>query len=231
MHAVRGWMLFVTAFLFAVVAACIVLTLSFGWIGRSSASIAATLPPQLVVTGTDHSRGSAAAPVTLIEYADTECEFCKRLEPVLDTLYTWYGPTGQVRFVYRYFPLGLWSDSTPEAEALECAARAGGDTAFFAYLDALFTATASNNGLDLARLPSLASSVGLNAGAFAKCQASAGELSPAIERDVASGKALGVSQAPALFIVAAGGHVTRIVGSRSLPVLDSVIKAALAPAP
>lgn len=50
----------------------------------------------------DHIRGAADATVTLVEYADAECPYCRRLGPVLQQV---LAQRPQVRLVYRHFPL------------------------------------------------------------------------------------------------------------------------------
>jgi protein-disulfide isomerase len=50
----------------------------------------------------DHSRGADENGVTVVEYGDVECPYCRDLEPVL----TWLlGLRDDVRLVYRHFPL------------------------------------------------------------------------------------------------------------------------------
>jgi len=60
----------------------------------------------------DHVRGSADAPVTLVEYADFECPFCGRWFPELQRVLKDLGP--RVRFVFRHFPI---SEQHPHAES------------------------------------------------------------------------------------------------------------------
>ncbi len=50
----------------------------------------------------DHVRGPRDAPVTVVEYADAECPYCGRLEPVLRELLE---RRDDVRLAYRHFPL------------------------------------------------------------------------------------------------------------------------------
>jgi protein-disulfide isomerase len=181
----------------------------------------------LAVRTDDHVRGSSSAPVTLIEYSDTECKFCKRLHSTLDALYGVYGTSGEVRFVYRHFPLGIWRNSLQEAVALECAALLGGAPYFFSYLDALFAASGSEDTFDLARLPELAQGIGLEHRTFNECLNSQ-RFIPRIERDRVSGKMLGVSKTPTVIIVSPDGTTLTIVGNKSYNLLDAAIRAALA---
>lgn len=93
----------------------------------------------------DHIRGSRDAPVTLLEYSDLECPFCKQFHTTLQRATQEYD--GKVRWVYRHFPLdALHSKARKEAEAAECAAAQG---KFWEFLDRLFAVAPSNNGLEI----------------------------------------------------------------------------------
>lgn len=71
----------------------------------------------------DHVRGAADADVTLVEYADVECQYCRRLEPVLQQV---LARRPRARLVYRHFPLVREHPSAYSAAlALEAAAQQG----------------------------------------------------------------------------------------------------------
>ena len=71
----------------------------------------------------DHIRGAADAAVTLVEYADVQCPYCRRLEPVLQQL---LARRPRVRSVYRHFPLVREHPFAYSAAlALEAAAQQG----------------------------------------------------------------------------------------------------------
>lgn len=116
----------------------------------------------------DHILGNPEAPMIIVEYSDTECPFCKQFHSEMHTIVADYA--GQVAWVYRHFPLHtIHPKAIPEAEATECAAELGGNSAFWAYLDRIFEITPSNNRLDLALLPEVATHIGLDRDAFQKC--------------------------------------------------------------
>jgi Na+/H+ antiporter NhaA len=82
----------------------------------------------------DHVRGSADAPVTLVEYGDFECPYCGRAEPVVRELLADFG---DVRYVWRHLPL---TDVHPHAQlAAEAAEAAAAQGAFWEMHDALLT--------------------------------------------------------------------------------------------
>ncbi len=73
------------------------------------------------VNDNDHLRGSADAPVTLVEYGDYQCPYCAMAYPVVEDLLRERRDT--VRFAYRHFPL---TNVHPYAETAAEAAEAAG---------------------------------------------------------------------------------------------------------
>jgi len=55
------------------------------------------------VTEQDHALGPEDAPVTLVEYGDVECPYCRQVSPVIRELRRRLG--GRVRYVFRHFPI------------------------------------------------------------------------------------------------------------------------------
>jgi len=120
------------------------------------------------ITKTDWVKGDRNAKISVVEYSDTECPFCKRHHPTMQQLVAEYD--GKVNWVYRHFPLTSLHPKAPkEAEATECAGEQGGNEAFWKYLDRLFEITPANNGLDPAELPKIAEYAGLNKAKFEEC--------------------------------------------------------------
>ncbi|TSC69373.1 MAG: dsba oxidoreductase [Parcubacteria group bacterium Gr01-1014_56] len=121
----------------------------------------------------DHILGNPNAPVKVIEYMDLECPHCKTFQATMHRVMEYYGAGGKVAWVSRAFPLAsIHSKAPQEAQAAECAAEQGGDTAYFKFIDRVFEVTPSNNGLDLAQLPVIAKDVGLDVAAFNTCLSS-----------------------------------------------------------
>ncbi len=73
------------------------------------------------VEKTDHILGPASAHVTVVEYGDFECQYCRLAYGGVKILLARYHD--RVRFVYRHFPLSAWH---PLAEAAAEAAEAAG---------------------------------------------------------------------------------------------------------
>jgi len=136
-----------------------------------------------------HVYGAADAPITIVEYGDFECPYCGAAAPVLRRLID--GSDGQVRLVYRHFPLFT---KHPFALTAALAAEASGDR-FWAMHDLLF---ANQSQLNDASLMSYAERAGVDP-ALVVGEA-AQRVRPAIEADYASAAAEGVRHTPTLFI-------------------------------
>ncbi len=106
----------------------------------------------LDVTGRP-SRGPADAPVTLVEYSDFQCPYCKSAQPNLKIVEEKYA--GKLRIVFMNDPLPMHSMARPAALAAAAAEEQG---RFWEYHDALF----ASEGLDEARLVRIANDLGLN---------------------------------------------------------------------
>ena len=138
------------------------------------------------------SLGPADAPVTIIEFGDYECPFCRRLEPTLESVLKQY--SHQVRFVFRNFPLTqIHPDAMHAAEAAVCAQQQG---KFWPMHDAIYADTAP---LSIATLRALAKQVGLDSQKFELCVRSPAPVK-LINADIQAGDDLAVEGTPTLFI-------------------------------
>lgn len=174
----------------------------------------------------DHIRGAQNAKVTLIEYSDTECPFCKRFHPTMQQLTKEY--PNDVRWVYRHFPLdALHSKARKESEATECAGELGGNNKFWAYLDRLFEVTPSNDGLDPAELPKIAEFVGLNRVAFEQCLSS-GKYAQHVADDLADAESAGGTGTPYSVVLAASGEKFPLEGAQPYAAVKQLVEKALA---
>lgn len=138
----------------------------------SVADLANTKPNVEVapVSEVDHVKGDPSkAKITIVEYSDTECPFCKRFHQTLTQVFDEYGKDNRVAWVYRHFPLDMHTKAPKEAEATECANELGGAGKFWDYISAIYENTPSNDGLDPALLPDFAEKVGLDRTAFTTC--------------------------------------------------------------
>ena len=145
-----------------------------------------------VATAGEPARGSAEAPVTIVEFSDFECPFCSRVVPTLEQIQGHYGD--QVRLVFKQFPLRkIHSNAQKAAEASLCAQDQG---KFWEMHDAMF---ADQQNLAIPGLKAKAATLGLEAGDFAQCLDS-GKYAEAVEEDLQEGSAIGITGTPAMVI-------------------------------
>ena len=175
----------------------------------------------------DHIRGNPGAPVTLIEYSDFECPFCKRFHPTVKQVVG--ESNGQVKWVYRHFPLDELHPvkARKEAAAAECAAELGGNDAFWKFVDRLFELTASNNRTDIDTvLPQIAREISLDKARFASCLAS-GRHDRRVEEDVQSAVASGGRGTPWTIIVSKSGKAFPLSGAQPYASVKQLVDLAL----
>jgi len=165
----------------------------------------------VAVTDKDWIRGKKNAKVSVVEYSDTECPFCKRFHPTMQRLIEEY--PNDVNWVYRHFPLtSLHSKAIKEAEATECAGELAGNDGFWKYIDRLYEITPSNDGLDPAQLPQIAEDVGINREKFEECLNS-GKYTQKVNDQAEEGVTAGAQGTPYSIIV---------VGDQKIPVSGAV---------
>jgi protein-disulfide isomerase len=135
-------------------------------------------------------RGAAAAPVTLVEYADYECPYCQQIQPALEKLQQDY--KGKLIFAYKDVPLPMHSHAEKAAEASHCADAQG---KYWEFHDVLY----AKKELEVPALKQTARSLNLDGSAFDKCLDS-GEKSEAIRLVVNEANGLGLQGTPTFFI-------------------------------
>jgi protein-disulfide isomerase len=148
-------------------------------------------PPKVVVSdGGAPSRGPANAPITIIEFSDYECPFCKKAEPTVKQVMEAY--PDKVRLVYRHYPLPFHQNARPAAIASACANLQG---KFWEYHEKVFAAPS----LTADSLKKVAGEVGLDQAKFDACLDN-GETASVVDKDVEDASAVGVRGTPAFFV-------------------------------
>ena len=149
--------------------------------------------------------GDENAPVTIIEFSDYQCPFCRKFwQDTLPSIKKDYIDTGKVKLVYRDFPLGFHPMAIPSAQAANCARETGGDSAYFKMHDKIF---AEQNKLDGGSVSSTvqfttedikkwAKDIGYDIGSCLDSDKYASE----IQKDQQDGQSYGVQGTPAFFI-------------------------------
>lgn len=137
-------------------------------------------------------RGPKNAPVTIVEFSDFQCPFCKAVLPTLNALLTRY--PGKVRLEFRDFPIHSLHPSAAKAhEAARCAGEQG---KFWEYHDQLYARLPNHSPPELQLV---ARDLKLERVTFAECLAR-GKYHAAVAGDIQEGKRLGVQVTPTFFI-------------------------------
>ena len=181
---------------------------------RGSAEKARNVRP---VSNTDHIYGDPKAAITLVEYSDFECPFCKRFHPTAKQLVDQSG--GKVNWVYRHFPLEFHNPGAQkQAEASECAGKLGGNEAFWRYSELIYARTKSNGkGFPISNLVPLAREIGLESDPFKQCLDS-GEMTSKVKADYENGVSSGITGTPGNIILH-NGSGDAVVMAGALPLL------------
>ena len=174
----------------------------------------------------DHIRGNPDAPVTIVEYSDFECPFCKRFHPTMKQIVD--DSKGNVRWVYRHFPLDeIHSKARKEAAASECAAELGGNDAFWKFADRFYELTPSNNNTDIeTMLPRVAREVGLDSTKFASCVAS-GRHDRRVAEDRENAQSTGGNGTPWSLVVSRKGKVYALSGAQPYASVKQLVELAM----
>ncbi len=180
---------------------------------------AATSAPQYVrykiPTDGFPALGPANAPITLVEFGDFQCPFCRQWEQqTYQPLLAAY--PGKIRFVFRDFPLtSIHPNAMPAAEAAQCANEQG---KFWPFHDKLFSSeTLSTDVYD-----QYAQQLGLDMTKFDQCL-STHKYAQQIQDDSNFAQNLGINSTPTFFI-----NGLAVVGAQPLDAFQSVIDKELA---
>jgi len=159
--------------------------------------------------------GSQDAPITIIEFSDYECPYCRRWhQEVLPQIEAKYGD--QVRLVYRDFPLySIHSNAEPAAEAANCA---GEQDRYWEFSDLLFSGVA----LGRETFDAFGEELKLDMTAFNQCMDDQ-RYKDEIEADFNYASELGVRSTPTFFI-----NGLAVVGAQPFEVFEQIIDMELA---
>jgi protein-disulfide isomerase len=158
-------------------------------------------------------RGAPDAPITIREYSDFECPFCVRhfvlTEPALLDAYL---STGQVRMIFRDFPIASIHPNAPAAHVAALCIGEQGAEKYWEMHDKIFqTQSEWSNAIDpnpvFARL---AGEIGADVDAMNVC-ITAGEKRALIAASINEGQVAGVTGTPSFDIAWAGGEVSYLM--------------------
>jgi len=144
-------------------------------------------------------KGEKNAKVTMVEFSDYQCPFCKRYaEETMAQIEKEYIASGKVRYIVRDLPLEFHQFAQAAAEAAKCAGAQG---KYFKYGDQLFANQDSwSKETDVSKsFAAYATTLGLNDAKFSQCLTN-GEQKAAVEADAALAKKAGLGGTPSFVI-------------------------------
>ena len=175
--------------------------------------------------------GDPDAPVSLVEFSDYLCPFCGRhatqTNPQLIEL---YAASGQVRFVFRDYPLADLHPTAPAGHAAALCIAEQGAPLFWAMHDQLFAGQSEWASLSDNRdyLTGIAEEVGADLDAYQACLDS-GRTVPVVDERVAQARQLGFSGTPGFHIVDnRTDEIFEVVGAQPVETFVAAIDAVIA---
>jgi len=167
--------------------------------------------------------GSVDAPLTLVEFADFQCPFCRRFHTtVFEDIKKNFVDTGKLRYISRDLPLPMHDHATEAANAARCA---GDQNQFWAMRHALIV---NSQKLERDALLTYAHDLHLDMAAFTRCL-DQNKYDAAIQRDAADAAQVGITGTPTFVLGTTGRdgrfQGTKIVGAQPYTVFDEKIRA------
>lgn len=167
--------------------------------------------------GPGPTKGSPEAPVTLVEFSDFQCSYCRKFwRDTLPRIEEKYIRTGKLRFVYRHLAI-LGAASVQASIAAECAHEEG---QFWPYHDRLFS-TGGLFAFSTGNLKRYAKDLQLDTSKFATCLDTE-QPREKVERETIVGRAIGMTGTPG-FLINRG----RMIGAQPYEVFEEVIEGML----
>jgi protein-disulfide isomerase len=164
--------------------------------------------------------GSADAPVTVVEFTDYQCPFCRRFtQSTFPLIQKQYIDTGKVRWVVRDLPLAFHANARKAGQSVHCADEQG---KFWEMRDMLFKNSANLTDEDLKKY---AGEVGLDVAAFDACLGSDRFLAE-MDKDSAEAKQVSITGTPTFVIGKPGGDKLSgalVVGAQPLTTFQTAI--------
>jgi protein-disulfide isomerase len=140
--------------------------------------------------GASPVRGAAKPSVTIVEFSDFECRFCRDVQPALKQVLESYAK--DVRLMFKHLPLEGHRNALPAARAAYCA---GEQDRFWQFHDALFAARS----LSPAVFDQVAAEIGLGLTRFKACLSSE-QSRAAVVRDMETARSFRIDSTPSFLI-------------------------------
>lgn len=183
------------------------------------------------VSPTDHIIGNPSAPIVLVEYADSDSEYSKKLQLTMEQLMTEYAGGNKVAWVYRHFPVTtLHGSAAMNALAAECAASVSTPTNFFRFIDAMHTIAPGASSFNPKQYGTIVSQLSLPKDRFDACVSSAA-FEKQVHDDYSNALAAGATGSPYIILLVQGQKPRSIQGAPPYKTLKKIIDGEIAKLP
>ena len=167
--------------------------------------------------------GKPDAPLTMIEYTDLQCPFCRQYHiTAYEQIKKEWIDTGKLRYVVRDLPIeSIHPQAMPGARATRCAAEQG------KLWEMRHSILLNNARLTNESFAQFAQDLKLNMGAFNKCFAETGKFQAEIAKDMAEAASVGISATPSFVIgktTAGKMNGVRFIGAQPYGAFDAKLK-------
>lgn len=182
------------------------------------------------VVDDDASLGDKNAPVTLVEFSDYQCPFCRRhYMQTFPLIKKNLVDTGKVRFIFRDYPLSFHAAAIPAAMAAECVREEQGDSGYYAMHAKIFDGQQKlgSGTVDIPTddLKQYARDLKADMNQFLSCLETS-KYRAEIENDIQQGSRYGIGGTPG-FVITNGKSSKRIDGAQPYSVFEAEVEALL----
>lgn len=180
------------------------------------------------VTPEDHMVGNPQARIKVVEYGDIDSAPTKDFTAVMEQLMTEYGPTGEVAWVYRHFPIvALHKNAAAHASAAECVASLGAPDAFWRFIDGIAVNAPGTDQFNPKDYPLLLSGLGVSQEEFTACLAD-GRFEERVQADYTNAILAGASGSPYIVVFVKGSAPVPISGALPYASMKKILDGYLA---
>jgi protein-disulfide isomerase len=166
--------------------------------------------------------GPPDAPVTIVEFSDLQCPYCKQAQPTIDKLLS---EEKSARLVFQNFPLPSHNWAAKGADYADCVAEKSPE-AFWKFMHSVYDVQADITPENAdEKLTAMADQAGVKGSGVAKCSASA-EAAGRVQHSIALGASVDVTSTPTLFI---NGRKINNVNGVPFELLKSLVEFAAKP--
>jgi protein-disulfide isomerase len=150
----------------------------------------------IAVSSKDPMWGKRDAPLTMVQFSDFQCPYCKRVEDTIDQVKKQYGPD-KLRIIWKENPLPMHPNARPAAEAAQGVFALKGSDAFWKFHDLAFknqTALSEDNYVKWAKEAGVTDTAAFKAGLDSH------KWADKVDKDLSVGKSAGVSGTPHMIV-------------------------------